>query len=552
MKSTATHFCFNFILPIFFFVPYLCQPLQWDDDYLRRIILRPEMVASVENSFARFTPPMEAHPQLYGYTVLFSHFYSQLLDCTVQEEGNQVRMREECNQQLLQFLQDLGLLPERYRSRAHARREKLEEDWQNFLELNPPPVEPGAVMRSVEDHPVMVPPEQLPLLEGCPHLQLTSLPNGGGAATVSYSSLKNEFLRNQAVYATKVFDKRKFVSFERNRPYQRKRLLKLRAIYMMMVGQDLNAVMNRPNDANAANAANAAAADDRPNEDVGQNANDDDDDDVLIFENDHQMIPAPAVLPPDPVPNRQQLPWDDNHLRTVQITPQMVGSVNAAFTHFTQLMEAHPQLYGYVIFSHLYSQLWDCTDWEEENNYVYLSDECHAQLLTFLQDLGLLPNNYQSQNGRRRLQLEKDWQTFISVNPPPEQGPVMSSVAEHQVVVPPEQIPLLEGCPHLQLTRMPNGGDVATVSYRSLVAEFLRYQEVYATKEAEQRKFNAFRSIIPQCRSRLLKLKVIFMMMVGQDLEAAVAHQNLANTADETDFLGLNPVDFSNWPSEDE
>ncbi|KAH9410455.1 hypothetical protein TYRP_023652 [Tyrophagus putrescentiae] len=138
------------------------------------------------------------------------------------------------------------------------------------------------------------------------------------------------------VYATKVFHTRKFDSLKRNRARQRKRLLKLKAIYMMMVGQDLNAVMNRPNDANA---ANAAAADDWPNEDVGQNANDDD---VLILEDDHQMIPAPAVSPSDPVPNRQQLPWDDNYLQT--------------------LMEAYPQLYGYVIFSHLYQQLWDCTD----------------------------------------------------------------------------------------------------------------------------------------------------------------------------------------------
>ena len=245
MKSTATHFCFNFILPIFFFVPYLCQPLQWDDDYLRRIILRPEMVASVENSFARFTPPMEAHPQLYGYTVLFPHFYSQLLECTVQEEGNQVRMREECNQQLLSFLQDLGLLPERYQSRAHARREKLEEDWQSFLELNPPPVEPGAVMRSVEDHPVVVPPEQLPLLEGCPHLQLTRLLDGGGnGATTSYRSLKTEFLRYQEVYATKEAEHRKFTSFNAERAQSRNRLLKLRAIFLLMVGEDFEALIS--------------------------------------------------------------------------------------------------------------------------------------------------------------------------------------------------------------------------------------------------------------------------------------------------------------------
>ncbi len=301
----------------------------------------------------------------------------------------------------------------------------------------------------------------------------------------------------------------------------------------------------------------------------------------------------------------QQLPWNDNHLRTLQLSPQTVASVENAFAHFTQLMDAHPQLYGYaVIFAHFYQQLVNCIV-RREGRYVELSADCHAQLITFLQDLGLLPlGRYRSRAGRRRPQMDDDWRAFIGVNPP-SPGPVEPLVPDHPVTVPPEQLPLLEGCPNLQLTRMPDrdGGDATITSYSSLKTEFLRYQEVYATKNAEQRKAYSFHAERAQSRNRLLKLRVIFLLMVGEDFEALVSENAagaqqvepqqqqqppepppienavveeeqqqqpqqhyqvqddhppppphpppLEDDDDETDFLGVNSDDFSAWLNED-
>ncbi|KAH9390818.1 hypothetical protein TYRP_006402 [Tyrophagus putrescentiae] len=225
----------------------------------------------------------------------------------------------------------------------------------------------------------------------------------------------------------------------------------------------------------------------------------------------------------------QQLPWNDNHLRTLQLSPQTVASVENAFAHFTQLMDAHPQLYGYaVIFAHFYQQLVDCIV-RREGGYVELSADCHAQLLTFLQDLGLLPlGRYRSQAGRRRPQLDDDWRAFIGVNPPPP-GAVEPLVPDHLVTVPQEQLPLLEGCP-------PPAAD-QTARWGRLKTEFLRYQEVYATKEAEHRKFTSFNAERAQSRNRLLKLRAIFLLMdVGP------------NAADDPDFF-LNFDAFSSKPA---
>ncbi|KAH9390810.1 hypothetical protein TYRP_006394 [Tyrophagus putrescentiae] len=498
MKS-LTPFCSTFfLLLIFLFLPYLSQQLPWNDHHLRAIPLTPQTVASVDAAFARFTHLMETFPQLYGQAVIFSHFYQQLWDCTEWEENiNQVHLKAECHAQLLSFLQDLGLLPELYRLRAGLRLQ-LEEDWHSFLERNPPPEEESAVMPSVPDRPVVVPPEQLPLLEGCPNLQLTRLPEGGGATT-SYSSLMAEFMRNQKVYATKTSPNRKKVAFYDKTALTRSRLLKLRAIFLLMVGVDF--VVLVPENSAGAQQVEPQQQQQPPEPPPFEIA--------VAEEEQPQQHPLPSASPV-PSPHPQQVPWDDHHLRTLQLIPQTVASVDAAFAHFTQQMEAHPQLYGYaVLFAHFYLQLVDCTVWEEDNQ-VYLRVDCYAQLLTFLQDLGLLPQRYQSQAGARRPQLEEDWQTFISVNPPQvEQGGVMPLVNDHQVVVPPEQLPLLEGCPNLQLTRLPEG-EGATTSYSSLMAEFMHNQEV------------VFYDNSALSRHRLLKLRAIFLLVVDKDFVVLV------------------------------
>ncbi|KAH9390805.1 hypothetical protein TYRP_006389 [Tyrophagus putrescentiae] len=240
MQSTALFFHLIFILAPFFPLPTLSQPMDWDDRYFQRVPLTPEIEAAVGRPFARLTRRMNARPQAYGNEILFRHFYHQLADCTTTTNGEQ-HLTEACGE-LLTFIWDLDLMPGRYRRNFQARNEPFEVQWRhlNAHWLAYYHAHPGGQLQMVTDHSVQVPPVLVPLLNDPLHLNLEVLPNGGGAIT-SYSSLMDEFLRNQAVYATKVLHlQRKRVAFHHQTEHSTKRLLKLRAIFMLAVGENFD------------------------------------------------------------------------------------------------------------------------------------------------------------------------------------------------------------------------------------------------------------------------------------------------------------------------
>ena len=250
MKSTAPFFHLIFIFFPFFPLPTLSQPLDWDDRYLQRIPLTPETMAAVERPFAHLTRRMNARPQAYGNAILFPHFYQQLANCTTTGEDGEQHLWEACGE-LLTFIWDLDLMPGRYRRNFRARNDPFEVQWRhlNAHWLVYYRAHPGGQERKVEDRPVLVPRAVVPLIDDPLHIHLDIFPRG--FAMASYSSLMDEFLRNQAVYATKEPRlQRKRIAFHHQTEHTTKRLLKLRAIFMLAVGENFDA----PAEGNAAGA----------------------------------------------------------------------------------------------------------------------------------------------------------------------------------------------------------------------------------------------------------------------------------------------------------
>lgn len=103
--------------------------------------------------------------------------------------------------------------------------------------------------------------------------------------------------------------------------------------------------------------------------------------------------------------------------------------------------------------------------------------------------------------------------------------------------VPQQYLALLNDPVHLRLAVASGGtGDATTatttVSYLSLMKEFLRYQAVYDTKKPSNRKQSAFQGGTQASINRLLKLRVIFLLMMGEQwLDSQANLQMLANVA---------------------
>ncbi|KAH9390803.1 hypothetical protein TYRP_006387 [Tyrophagus putrescentiae] len=353
MKSTAPFFHFIFILYYLELpLPNFTQPLDWDDAYLQSRHFTPKTMAAVERPFARFTTRMNAHPQEYGNDILFPNFYPQLAACTRPTGNNGALQLTEACDGLLIFLRDLDLMPGRYRRNLRARPPvrpwfELELDWLAFYQsLQPPAASEQQQQQQIEplvtDHLVEVPPELVPLLNSH-RLHLDFFPDGSGAATVSYRSLMAEFMRNQAVHATKEVHNRKRTSFILN-TVARNRALKLKAIYLLMVGEDLegegenagaqvepqqpieNAVVEEqqqhhhqdqppplsPNDHDTDFLSFLDSIDysDWPTEDDGQNA-----------EDDHQLTPTPAPSIPAALGLHETLPENDGNAVSGQRRP---------------------------------------------------------------------------------------------------------------------------------------------------------------------------------------------------------------------------------------
>ena len=238
MKSITI---FSLILCSLFLSPYLSQQLEFDDRYLSNRQLDQGMVAAINDQFNLLTDKMNTEPRLYAEVTIFPHFYSQLDACTANNNENQhrpIRLTEACDE-LLIFLQDLDLLPRQYRRNTWTQHPadrwlKLEQGWLDFYRRHSS--QGGGEV--IVDHPVEVPQQYLPLLDDPLHLRehLVMLPNGGGA-TISYRHLKDEFLRNQAVYATKTHRKRRYRAFHRGTRASNNRLLKLKVIFLLMMGE---------------------------------------------------------------------------------------------------------------------------------------------------------------------------------------------------------------------------------------------------------------------------------------------------------------------------
>ncbi len=352
MKSTAPFFHFIFILYYLELpLPNFTQPLDWDDAYLQSRHFTLKTMAAVERPFARFTTRMNAHPQEYGNDILFPNFYPQLAACTRPTGNNGALQLTEACDGLLIFLRDLDLMPGRYRRNLRARPPvrpwfELELDWLAFYQSLQPPAaseQQQQIEPLVTDHLVEVPPELVPLLNSH-RLHLDFFPDGSGAATVSYRSLMAEFMRNQAVHATKEVHNRKRTSFILN-TVARNRALKLKAIYLLMVGEDLegegenagaqvepqqpieNAVVEEqqqqhhhqdqppplsPNDHDTDFLSFLDSIDysDWPTEDDGQNA-----------EDDHQLTPTPAPSIPAALGLHETLPENDGNAVSGQRRP---------------------------------------------------------------------------------------------------------------------------------------------------------------------------------------------------------------------------------------
>ncbi len=245
MKSTVPFFYFIFILYYLSLPsPLFGQPFDWDDAHLHGRVLTPEMEAAVKRPFARLTERMNANPRDYANDILFPNFYPQLAECTRPTGRNGALQFTAACEELLIFLMDLDLLPRWYRRNPRAVLPDrpwfdLEKDWLAFYRsLPPPPAGQQQIASLVADHPVEVPPALVPLIHHPPYLSLDFLTDGRGGATISYHHLIAEFMRNQAVYATKNARGRKGNSFNKS-DVSRNRLLKLRAIYMLMVGENL-------------------------------------------------------------------------------------------------------------------------------------------------------------------------------------------------------------------------------------------------------------------------------------------------------------------------
>ncbi len=340
MKSTSPFLHLIFIL--YYLSPYplstFGQPLEWDDRYLQSRHFTPETVAAVERPFVRLTLRMRDNPQVYGNDILFPNFYPQLAACTRQSNSSSNGQLTEACDELLLFLLDLGLLPLLYYQNLleidPARPWlELERDWLAFYRSLQPPLPADAEQQQqqqeigplVANHLVEVLSVLVPLLYNPHRLNLNFFPGetaGVGDATVSYSNLKEEFLRYQAVYATRNARTRKYNCFIRNAP-SRYRLLKLKAIYMLMVGEDF--VVEGENVEPQQPMENAVVEEEQPQQHPHQDqpdplpppppAPDDDEPDLLAFldtidfsgwpieddgqndaEDDHQRIPAPAAF----------------------------------------------------------------------------------------------------------------------------------------------------------------------------------------------------------------------------------------------------------------
>ncbi|KAH9390812.1 hypothetical protein TYRP_006396 [Tyrophagus putrescentiae] len=515
------------------------QQMPWDDEYLRGRPI-PETLAAVVGPFALLSKKMNTYPQAYVNAMLFPTFFRQLADCTTGEDGEeeeeQQHLTETCGD-LLTFLEDLDLLPERYHRNFRAFRSPFEVQWQNLNEhwLAYYRAHLQEHLQMEEDHPVQVPPVLVPLLNDPLHLRdhLVRLPHGGGARTVSSRHLMDEFMRYQAVYATKTQNNRQWIAFYRNNVQNFKRLLKLRAIFLLMAGEDFE---------------------------VPEGAENDDSEQV-----------------------EQPLQWEDNYLRGPRkLTPETVAAVEGPFALLSKKMNAYPLAYvNAMIFPPFFLQLEDCST---RKNTEEEEVEFCSELLTFLQNLGLLPRKYHRKLRTRSpdeawSELEWDWLGFHATTP--------TEVEDHPVEVPLALVPLLNDPKHLNLNYLPDGGGSATVSYSSLIKEFLRYQAVYTTKISQKRKkVDFYDNKRARPRNRLLKLRAIFLLAVGKDFEVPEGAENESAQQieplppeedevveeeeqepqdeqpplppppaddDEPDLLGfLDTIDFSNWPIEDD
>ena len=89
-------------------------------------------------------------------------------------------------------------------------------------------------------------------------------------------------------------------------------------------------------------------------------------------------------------------------------------------------------------------------------------------------------------------------------------------VEDHPVEVSPGRLPLLNDPLHLEkhLPILPGESDGATVSYSSLMEEFMCCKEVYATNKSPDWKRAAFYDWSALSRNRLLKLDALFLLLV--------------------------------------
>ena len=237
MKSTSPFlhliFILNYLSP--YPLPTFGQPFDWDDAHIHGLQLTAETMAAVQRPFARLTARMNANPQVYGNDILFPHFYLQLVECTRpipgSSNGQQQQLTGTCND-LLPFLWDLELMPLRYRLNAWY---ELKQDWMTFYNSLPATRRRNAPL--LADHLVEVPRALVPLLHHSRHLSLDFFPGGG--ATIRYLRLKVEFTRYVAVYANKNPNNRKYSSLGTRNTVSRNRVLKLKAIFLLMVEEDL-------------------------------------------------------------------------------------------------------------------------------------------------------------------------------------------------------------------------------------------------------------------------------------------------------------------------
>ncbi len=238
----------TFILSFLLLSPYPSQQLEYDDQYLFNRELNRGTRTAIERRFAQLTEKMNAQPRDYAEATLFPHFYLQLAACTGPTTRNtrELKLTAACDN-LLTFLWDLGLLPAQYRRNSWApnpaeRWLNLERDWLHFYRRHSSTGAGDAAELEAVDHPVEVPQQYLPLLNDPVHLRLAVASGGTGDATtatttVSYLSLMKEFLRYQAVYATKKPSNRKQSAFQGGTQASINRLLKLRVIFLLMMGE---------------------------------------------------------------------------------------------------------------------------------------------------------------------------------------------------------------------------------------------------------------------------------------------------------------------------